>query len=253
VPIALASSWRVALACAGTLVFAVLAVLWLNREPLALDVAAPPAHAKASAAPAEGTFDFLRIPAVWMCFGFFLLYAVALSVVQSFAPEAARQLHAVPLHLAAICLSTYMVCSAAGMVVGGFLASDPARCERIVAAGLATAAGIALTIGYATLPALAVPVLFGAMGLASGVSSPSRDMIVKQSTPPNATGRVYGVVYAGLDIGQALAPLLFGRLMDLHRHTTIWLGLALVQAALIATAFNVGRVRRTVAHPVQPA
>jgi len=78
-------------------------------------------------------------------------------------------------------------------------------------------------------------------------------MIVKQSTPPNATGRVYGVVYAGLDIGQALAPLLFGRLMDLHQYATVWLGLALVQAILIATAFNVGRVRRTVARPVQPA
>lgn len=253
VPIALASSWRVALACAGTLVFVVLAILWIYREPLALEATSPPAHAKASAGPVEGTFEFLRIPAVWMCFAFFLLYAVALSVVQSFAPESARQLHAVPLHLTAICLSTYMVCSAAGMVFGGFLAADPARCERIVATGLATAAAIALTIGYATLPALAVPVLFGAMGLASGVSSPSRDMIVKQSTPPNATGRVYGVVYAGLDIGQAIAPLLFGRLMDLHRYTTIWLGLALVQAALIATAFNVGRVRRTIARPVQPA
>lgn len=252
VPIALASSWRVALACAGTLIFAVLAVLWLNRAPLALEASAPHPQAKA-VAEAEGPFDFLRIPAVWMCFGFFFLYAIALSVVQSFAPEAARQLHAVPLHLTAICLSTYMVCGAAGMFVGGFLASDPARCERIVAIGLAVAAAIALTVGYVDVPPLAVPVLFGAMGLASGASSPSRDMIVKQSTPPNATGRVYGVVYAGLDIGQALAPLLFGRLMDLHQYATVWLGLALVQASLIATAFNVGRVRRTVARPVQPA
>jgi FSR family fosmidomycin resistance protein-like MFS transporter len=33
---------------------------------------------------------------------------------------------------------------------------------------------------------------------------------VKRSTPENATGRVYGVVYSGLDIGQAISPLVFG-------------------------------------------
>lgn len=248
VPIALASSWRVALAVAGALAFVVLALLWLRRAPLALEPA-PPAATAAPGAAGEGTFDFLRIPAVWMCFGFFLLYAIALSVVQSFAPEAARQLHAVPLHLAAICLSTYMVCSAAGMVAGGFLATDPARCERIVGAGFGVAAAIALTLGFATLPALAVPVLFGAMGFASGIAGPSRDLLVKRSSPEHATGRVYGVVYSGLDIGQALAPLLFGTLMDLGQHTSVWLGLATVQGVLIVSAFNVGRVRRTAAAP----
>ena len=39
------------------------------------------------------------------------------------------------------------------------------------------------------------------MGFASGTGGPSRDLIVKRSTPPNSTGRVYGVVYSGLDIG----------------------------------------------------
>lgn len=248
VPIALASSWRVALAVAGALAFVVLALLWLRRAPLALGPA-PPAATAAPGAAGEGTFDFLRIPAVWMCFGFFLLYAIALSVVQSFAPEAARQLHAVPLQLAAICLSTYMVCSAAGMVAGGFLATDPARCERIVGAGFGVAAAIALTLGFATLPALAVPALFGAMGFASGIAGPSRDLLVKRSSPEHATGRVYGVVYSGLDIGQALAPLLFGTLMDLGQHTSVWLGLATVQGVLIVSAFNVGRVRRTAAAP----
>lgn len=246
VPIALASSWRVALACAGALAFVVLVVLWLNRGPLALDAVAPP---KPGAPAAEGSFDFLRIPAVWMCFVFFLLYAIALSVVQSFAPEAARRLHAVPLHLVAICLSTYMICSAGGMVAGGFLATDPARCERIVGVGLGIAAAIALTLGYATLPALAVPALFGAMGFASGIAAPSRDLLVKRSSPENATGRVYGVVYSGLDIGQAVAPLVFGTLMDRGHDAAVWLGLAIVQGVLIVSAFNVGRVRRTAPAP----
>lgn len=244
VPLAIAFSWRVALMGAGTLAFAVLAVLWLNRTRLALP-ASPAPGTTSRPTQVEGNFDFLRIPAVWMCFGFFFFYAVVLSVVQAFAPEAARHLHGVPVALAAMCLTVYMVCSAGGMVLGGFLAADPARCERVVGVGFGIAALIALIIGFGPVPALAVPALFGAMGFASGIAGPSRDLLVKRSAPDNATGRVYGVVYSGLDIGQAIAPLIFGALMDHGRYQGVWLGLFIMQVVLIASAFNVGRVRRT--------
>ena len=65
------------------------------------------------------------------------------------------------------------------------------------------------------------------MGFASGIAGPSRDLLVKKSTPDNATGRVYGVVYSGLDIGQAMAPLVFGALMDHQQYRGVWLGLVL--------------------------
>jgi MFS family permease len=248
VPLALAASWRVALVGAGCVATAVLLLLWFNRGKLVL-AAAPKPQAADAAVRQEGQYEFLRIPAVWMCFAFFFFYAVVLSVVQAFAPEAARQLHGVPVAWAAMCLTIYMVCSAAGAVAGGFLVADPSRCERIVGIGFGIAAAIALVIGFAPVPALAVPVLFGAMGLVAGTAGPSRDLLVKRSTPENATGRVYGVVYAGLDIGQAVAPLFFGVLMDAHNYHGVWVGLVAMQAVLIASAFNVRRVRRT----AQPA
>ncbi len=220
----------------------------LNRSRLRIETtsAAPRATNKASApAAADGSFGFLRIPAVWMCFGFFFLYAVVLGGVQAFAPEAARLLHDVPVRWAAMCLTFYMVASAGGMVIGGFLAADPSRCEKIVGLGFGVAAALALTIGFAPLAPMAVPALFALMGVASGMAGPSRDLIVKRAAPDDATGRVYGVVYSGLDIGQAFAPLVFGPLMDLHRPADVWLGIAIAQALLIATAFNVHRARRT--------
>ncbi|KQX33957.1 MFS transporter [Variovorax sp. Root434] len=251
VPIAIAYSWRVALASAGVVALVVLLVLWAYRSVLSLDAAAVhKATGQGEPAPVGGEFDFLRIPAVWMCFGFFFFYAAVISVVQTFAPVAAGHLHAVPVALVAVCLTVYMVASAAGMVVGGFLASDPSRCERIVGAGFGIAAALALVLAFASFPPIVVPVLFGAMGFVSGVAGPSRDLLVKRSTPPNATGRVYGVVYAGLDIGQAMAPLMFGRLMDHGQYTSVIVGLALVQGVLIASAFNVRRVRRTALVPV---
>ncbi len=249
VPLAAAWGWRAAMAGAALIAAATLALLWWQRDRL--DLPAKPAPAPAAAAPAvEGAFDFLRIPAVWVCFAFFLFYAAALSVVQAFAPEAARHLHGVPLPWIAACLSIYMVCSAAGMVFGGFLAADPARCERIVGFGMGLAALVALTVAFAPVPGWAVPLLFGAMGLVSGSAGPSRDLLVKRSTPDNASGRVFGVVYSGLDIGQAITPLVFGRLMDAHQYRSVWVGLAIVQWVLIATALNVRKARRVVVAPV---
>ena len=249
VPITIASSWRVALVCAGVFAVAVLLVLLVHRDKLALG--APAAEkAPAPGAVAEGNFGFLRIPAVWMCGGFFFFYAIALGIVQAFAPGAARELHAVPLATAGLCVTVYMVCSACAMVAGGFLAADPTRCERLVAMGFGFSACVALVLGLLQVPAMVVPVMFGLMGLGAGIAGPSRDMIVKRATPANASGRVYGVVYSGLDIGQAIAPLIFGTLMDHQQYRSIFIGLALVQAVLIASAFNVGRVRRTALAPV---
>ena len=242
VSLTLAYSWRVALVAAGVLTFVALAVLLFNRDKLTLKVAP-----SAKGAPvADSSLGFLKIPAVWMCFAFFFWFGIVLSVVQAFAPEAARQLHGVPLALVAMCLTIYMVCSAGGMVLGGFLASDPARCERIVGAGFGVAALVALLLALGSFPAWLVPVLFGAMGFASGIAGPSRDLLVKRSTPANASGRVYGVVYAGLDIGQALSPLIFGVMMDHGQYRGVLLGLALMQGVLIVSAFSVRRVRRTV-------
>ncbi len=239
VPIAVTQGWRVALVCAAALAFGVLALIVWQRAPLAMPVAMP--RAGAARTGGAGALDFLRLPAVWLCFGFFLVYATALSVVQTYAPEAARQLHAVPVHLLAACLSVYMLCSAAGMVVGGFLATDPARGERVIGIGIGMAACVALGLALLQVPPAAVPVLFGVMGAATGLSAPSRDLLVKRSTPDGATGRVYGVVYSGLDIGQALAPLFFGRLMDAHQYQGVLVGLAIVQGLMIASAFNMRR------------
>ena len=61
-------------------------------------------------------------------------------------------------------------------------------------------------------------------------------MIVRQATPPGASGKVYGFVYSGLDIGSFLAPLVFGQAMNPgHPATMFWIaiGLYLVNATLV--------------------
>jgi MFS family permease len=237
--VALLHSWQAALASAGLLTVAVLALLLFNHRRLSLEL-----RPTRQGGDEDGNFDFLKLPAVWLCFGFFFLFAAVLGVVQAFAPEASRQLHNMELASVALCLTLYMVGSASGMVVGGFLVQDPTRSDKVVALAFTVAASVALVLALAPVAAWLVPVLFAIMGLASGTSGPSRDLLVKRTTPANASGRVYGVVYGGLDVGQAITPLIFGLLMDHGQFRGVLIGMALLQITLIFSAFKLRSVAR---------
>ncbi|KKW68374.1 MFS transporter [Lampropedia cohaerens] len=253
VPLAQLAGWRVALLAAAAVV-AVVLLMALTAHRLLDSQALPVGRMGAKPAaqvrpvmpsPATSPLGFLALPAVWICMLFFFLYAMVLSVVQTFAGPAAAHLHAMPLAWVALCVTVYMVANAVGMLVGGFLVQRALRAERIVAGGFVVAAVFAAVVALAPVPTLLVPAVFGLMGFVTGLAGPSRDMLVKQSTPVQASGRVYGVVYSGLDIGQASAPLLFGWLMDHGHPQAVWVGLVLVQLALVASAALVARFQRT--------
>ena len=234
-------SWRWAMLGAACLAAAALVTVWFNRERLAVVPEAHLPHADSAPLPGkESATAFLRLPAVWLNFAFFLTFAMALGGVQSFAPEAARMLHDVPLELVGVCLSAYMFAAAGGMFAGGYLIGDPQRAERMIGVGFGIAAVVAVSVALVPWPGTMMPVLFGVMGIAAGVATPARDMLVKRAAPPGATGRVYGVVYSGLDIGFSIAPAIFGLLMDAKKPGFVWLGIALVQGLLIVNAFRAG-------------
>ena len=120
VPLAIAYSWRVALMGAGALAFVVLAVLIVNRDKLTLVMPAPakPAvgqGAGASVAAQSGGMDFLKIPAVWMCFAFFFLSSFHLMNSQIFS---IGKLVDYDLHLGKIVhVSQYLYCSAVSKIL----------------------------------------------------------------------------------------------------------------------------------------
>ena len=73
----------------------------------------------------------------------------------------------------------------------------------------------------------------------------TRDMLIRSATPPGATGRVYGVVYSGLDVGIAVAPVAFGGMLDRGFVAEVFYGIALCLGFAIVTAWRVGRGGRT--------
>jgi len=115
----------------------------------------------------------------------------------------------------------------------------------VVAAAFCIAALLAAVIAMAVLPASLVLPLLIAIGFFTGSATPSRDLLVRQAATARsgraAYGRIYGFVYSGLDIGFALAPLVFGGLMDRGRFAPVLFGVALLQGLAILSAWRVGR------------
>jgi MFS family permease len=74
-----------------------------------------------------------------------------------------------------------------------------------------------------------------------GVTSPSRDMLVRATVPASASGKVYGFVYSGLDVGSLLAPMVFGFLLDRELPRAVFAGVAVL---LLVTILTVVQVRR---------
>ncbi|WP_075795899.1 MFS transporter [Massilia putida] len=235
--VAALSSWRTALACAAILPFAVLGILFLNRAHLRPE---PKPAAPAAAGEGAGTLSFLRLSAVWMCFAFFFLTAVSLGGIQAFASIGLMQLYGISRELATGSYTAYMLASAGGMLLGGFVGAGRQDHDRTVAIAFAVAAALALLLGAAVVPGwLALP-LMALVGFFSGVAGPSRDLMIRAAAPTNATGRVYGVVYSGLDSGLSVGPALFGLVMDAGHPGWLFAGIALFQALAIVTAVGVG-------------
>ncbi len=237
--IAATQGWRAALLWAAAIPMAVLVLLVLNRQVLYPD------PIKRAAGPAQGgSLDFLKLRAVWLCFGFFLLTAVALGGIQSFATISLESLYGISHALATSSYTAYMLASALGMVAGGFLGAQSKHHDRTVALAFSAAALLALVLAAGAGPSWMALPLMGLIGLCSGVAGPSRDLMIRAAAPQGATGRVYGVVYSGLDSGLAIGPLLFGLVMDAGRPGWVFAGVALFQALAIATAVGVGGTTR---------
>jgi predicted MFS family arabinose efflux permease len=232
------SGWRTALLAAAFIPLAVLLLLFVYRDLLQTPEAGGIANAK-KATPGNA-LDFMRVPAVWMCFAFFFITAMALGGIQSFSAPSLRALYGMSLAAATAGYTAYMLASAGGMIAGGFLAARTSRHERIIAYAFAGAGAVALLIALGAVPAVAAVLLMGVIGFGSGIAGPSRDLLIRAAAPKNATGRVYGVVYSGLDIGLSLAPPLFGALMDAGRPAWVFVFIGIFQAGAIVTAVGVG-------------
>jgi MFS family permease len=239
------AGWRGAGVAATLAALGSIAALRLARPLLDDDVAKVGAGATAMGS----TFGFLGLPVIWLAFMFFLLVTAAFGGLQSFSVPVLGGIYGISAAAAVAALTGYLLGSAAGMVVGGFVAVRVQAHERTVGAALVGAAFFAATLASGLPPAWSVIPLMVGIGIGVGLAGPSRDLLVRRVATESlaggnaspAFGRVYGFVYSGLDVGLALGPLAFGMLLDAGGRDGVLPGVALLQILAVLTVLAMGR------------
>lgn len=174
-------------------------------------------------------------------FAYFVLSAGALVGLQAFSVPAILTIYDAPLAVATGSLTALLLGSAGGILTGGVLADRTSRHDVVAASGMALAAASILVVASGVVAAAALPAVMALVGFFSGATSPSRDMLVRAATPTGASGKVYGFVYSGVDLGSAALPLALGWLLDRGEPRAVF---AAVAAVMVATIVTVVQVRR---------
>ena len=245
VAIAQFSDWRIAFLSAALLEACIFGVLWLNRNYLVDNVKErhEDAHASNQASNPgvvqESAFAFLKLTAVWLCWIFFFFSMASTSSLQSFAPSALFSIYQVPLDVGSYYITLLALGSAGGVLFGGYLAAKLKAPERIVTSCLSATIVMCLLLGSGFISVAVIPILFFGIGFGYGVVAPSRDLLVKTVTPKGVAGRVYGIVYSGIDLGAAVGPFIFGFFMDAGLPNALFLGIVAFQLMIIPTVFKV--------------
>jgi FSR family fosmidomycin resistance protein-like MFS transporter len=246
-----AFGWRVAVTSVGTV--GVVAALVILRQPVLGELARPAAPRPARAgAGLVAEIRPLLTPTILTAFAYFALIAASMSAVQNFAVAMMAAVYQAPLALATGALTAYMLGSGVGIISGGFLADRMRRHDLFASAGMAMAATLTLVFASGVPPAAGLAVLLAAIGFAQGATNPSRDLLVRAATPRGASGKTFGFVYSGLDLGTLAMPPIYGSLIDRGEPRAVFVVAAVLMALTILTVLEVGRrgaAARAAAYP----
>lgn len=237
------AGWRGAFIGAALLGFATAAILAFSRDA----GSDHPQQDKTPTAEAPGPTAtgwrlLLSLPILQNLL-FFVLLALTNGGLQNYSVVALGALYGTPLEVANIALSAFLLLSAIGVLIGGVIAGRTGRHSLIAALGLCASALVALIIGLDDLGALALIVVMSLGGFFNGVIMPSRDMIVREITPPGSFGKVFGFVTTGFNIGGIIAPLVFGAMMDHGSPRAVFLFVAAGLLASVLTVVTIPKLR----------
>lgn len=200
---------QTAIVAAGTLAWVVtlplLAARWLDR--------AAKVHSSAGASP-KIPLRSLLTPAVLSLVGFFTLLSLSTGTLNNFSVVALHALYGTSLSVANAALTAFLLATALGVLAGGVIADATRRHGEVAAAGFAGAAVMVFVVGSMSLHPIALAGAMAAGGFLAGMIAPSRDMLVRAAAPPGASGRVFGIVTTGFNIGGIIGPMLGGWIMD---------------------------------------
>ena len=232
------AGWRVALLAAGGVALVATLVIALQTRGLGARMPPLPSSERAGL---RADLRLLTAVPILMAFGYFVLLTASTSGIQTFAVPALGAIYDAPLVLATGALTVYLFGNASGVLTGGFLADRATRHDLVAAAGVLCAATLTLLLASGALPLGKVSLVMALTGFSMGVTAPSRDMLVRAATPRGSSGKVFGFVYSGLDVGSLIAPPVYGWFLDRGEPRAMFAVIAAVMLVMIATVVQVRR------------
>ena len=213
--LAQAFDWRTAMVMTGLAGVAYLGVMILLREHLA--DAREPAARPGDGRKAPSGLALFSHPPVVLFFLFFLVLSIGGFGLQTFAVPSLMHLHGATLEEANAALTLFFLAGGIGILAGGFLADRVRRHDHITAAAFVVGAFLTAAIGFVGIGVYAAIGLLFVGAIFNSLVSPSRDVMVRNISPPGAVGAVFGVVTTGFSVGGSIAPVLFGWINDIGR------------------------------------
>jgi len=240
--------WRIAFLAAAALEAFILLTIWLCKDRLVDDVQARREQSETDHAANNpsgtpmSTFGFMKLPVVWLCWVFFFFSMAATSGLQSFAPTSLFEIYDLAVSSGNYYLTLMSIGAAGGMLLGAYFATRLKVPERIITICFTINIVMGLLLATGLVPSEIILMAFIVIGLGLGIAAPSRDLMIRSATPSGSSGRVYGIVYSGIDLGAALSPLLFGILLDIGLPKLLFIGVALLQLMIILIGFKVSNL-----------
>jgi MFS family permease len=207
--------WRYAVSIVGLSGLVIVLILFFFGASLRdRDGSGPAKEAAAKPQSSRRSLKLMLSLPMLMLLGFYLLTAIATAGVASFLVVASMELYGADETFGNSALTAYLVAMAMGVLAGGVIADRYGR-HNLVASACAAVFAAGLAIFALGLVPLAVAVAATALGgLAFGVSTPSRDLLVRQAAPPGTIGLAFGFTSTGLGLGGAIGPVVCGWFMD---------------------------------------
>ena len=234
------SHWYTALISCGLAGLLVTAIMAWNSQALSTE----PARQTPESKPRGYAVQLLISAPILLALLFFVGLAMFGNAITKFGIAALEIGGQADLKSATLVITVYLFTAPAGVLIGGWVADRIERHARFVIACLAAVAGCALGVALLSPATPVLILLFAIAGLCSGCVSPSRDMMIRALTPAGQSGKVFGFVSTGFNIGGILAPPLFGFILDRGEPSQLFLVAGLLSLATILTVYLTGQSSR---------
>jgi len=226
-----AVGWRGAFLCSALLGVVAALVLAVQGEPPVVH----PAHPSKPRGEEPASWQLLLSPPILLNLLFFVVLSMVGGGLNQYLVVGLGALYGTPPALANTALTGLLTMSAIGVLLGGALAGRTARHNLVACAGLVVTGSASTLIALVDPGAVLLVLIASLSGFASGMTMPSRDMIVRSVTPQGSFGKVFGFVTTGFHIGGMVAPLIFAQFLDHGYPRGVFLYVAACALVAIAT------------------